>query len=272
MTMPDCPRSRTRITSVKNRYLRWIVPVFVGIICMNWVGFAPALAEDEPLTPITGINLSLTNQPITVQALITNIRESTGQRSPYIVTLTESNAAVSLVYWPEMQAQLSSKVKLGNIIRAKVKVTPYRGHPQLRISGGDAIEVVGTAPIPAASTNTVVASASPPAPSTNAAPTTSTPLAPVATAIGKIKEYWVGRVVIISGTISGSSSSDKGRRFILRDATGDIQVLLGESVLAGLPADKLQPGRVLTIKGPVKLLDRKLAVVPETSSAVTLAP
>jgi len=80
----------------------------------------------------------------------------------------------------------------------------------------------------------------------------------------------VGRVVVVSGIVSGGDNSDKGRRFNLRDATGEIQVLLGETVLAGLPADKLQPRRELTITGPVKLLDGKLAVIPETPGAVKL--
>ena len=267
--------------------------IFVAIVCTNLVGLASALAEDAPLTPIPSIDLSLTNQLITVQALITNIREPTGPRSPYIVTLTESNATVPLVYWSDMQPQLSSKVKLGNIINAEVKVSTYRHNIQLRISSNDAIRVVGTAPIPAASTNTPAPGASPAAPSTNAArtkpaastnttvvgasasapsanaaPTTSFPPAPVATDIGKIKEDWVGRVVVISGTISGGGTTDKGRRFSLRDATGEIQVLLGQTVLGGLSADKLPPGQTLTITGPVKLLDGKLAVIPETRAAV----
>ncbi len=286
MPMLDCTRSGNGITSAKNRGLRRLLPLFVAIVCTNLAGLASALAEDE-LTPLSSIDLSSTNESISVQALITSVREPTGPRSPYIVTLTESNATVPLVYWSAMQPQLSSKVKPGNIIRADVKVSAYRGNLQLRIASADVIKVVGTAPIPAASTNTPVAGTSSSAPSTNAAPT-KTPLAgtspsasstnaapitkppslPVPTVIGKIKEDWVGRVVIISGTISASGSTDKGHRFSFRDATGEIQVLLGETVLAGLPADKRQPGQALTITGPVKLLDGKLAVVPETPGAV----
>ncbi len=161
MPKPDCPRLGTGIASAENRRLRRLLRIFVAIVCTNLVGLASALAEDAPLTPIPSIDLSLTNQLITVQALITNIREPTGPRSPYIVTLTESNATVPLVYWSDMQPQLSSKVKLGNIINAEVKVSTYRHNIQLRISSNDAIRVVGTAPIPAASTNTPAAGASP---------------------------------------------------------------------------------------------------------------
>ena len=298
MPMLDCTRSGNGITSAENWRLRRLLPLFVAIVCTNLAGLASALAEGE-LTPLPSIDLSSTNESITVQALITNVREPTGPRSPYIVSLTESNATVPLVYWSDMQPKLSSKVNPGNIIRADVKVSAYRGNLQLRIASADAIKVVGTAPIPAASTNTPVAGTSPSAPSTNAAPTktpvaaaspsvpstkaaptikppptnaaptSSFPPLPVATDIGKIKEDWVGRVVIISGTISASGSTDKGRRFSFRDPTGEIQVLLSETVAARLPADKRQPGQALRITGPVNLLDGKLVVIPETPGAVT---
>ena len=82
----------------------------------------------------------------------------------------------------------------------------------------------------------------------------------------------MGRTVVISGTISGSDNGDKSRRLSIQDATGEIQVVLGESELTSLHADQLVPGRVLTITGPVKLLDGKPAVVPKAASSVTLAP
>jgi DNA/RNA endonuclease YhcR with UshA esterase domain len=58
----------------------------------------------------------------------------------------------------------------------------------------------------------------------------------------------------------------------LQDRTGEIQVVLGETELTGLPVDRLVPGRALTITGPVKLLDGKPAVIPELAGAVTLTP
>jgi DNA/RNA endonuclease YhcR with UshA esterase domain len=92
----------------------------------------------------------------------------------------------------------------------------------------------------------------------------------VQTVIGKIKEDWVGRMVVISGTLAGIDNSDKTHRLSIQDATGEIQVVLGESELTGLNVDQLVPGRVLTITGPVKLLDGKRAIVPVAPGAVTL--
>ena len=82
----------------------------------------------------------------------------------------------------------------------------------------------------------------------------------------------MGRTVVFSGTISGTDNGDKSRRLSIQDATGEIQVVLAERELTGLHVDQLAPGRVVTITGPVKLLDGKLVVVPEAASAVMLAP
>jgi hypothetical protein len=264
----DCHRSHDRITSVETFRPRWLLPIFVAIAWTNLAAPVPTLSAEEPLTPIASINLSLTNQAITVQAVVSAIREPSSGHAPYIVSLTESNATVPLVYWSDMQPKLAAKVKVGNLIRAKVKVKLYRDHPELQISGPDAIELVSAAPTVATSTNAPTEATASPAPSVAATP----PPAAVQTVIGKIKEDWVGRTVVISGTISGSDNGNKSRRLSIQDATGEIQVVLGEAELTGLHIDRLVPGRVLTITGPVKLLDGKPAVIPEAASAITLAP
>jgi DNA/RNA endonuclease YhcR with UshA esterase domain len=255
------------IISAEGLRRQWQLPIFVAIAWTILVGFVPILSAEETLTPIASINPSLTNQAITVQAVVSAIREPSGGGAPYIVSLTEGNATVPLVYWPDMQPQLATKVKVGNVIHAKVKVKLYRGHVELQISGPDAIDLVSAAPPSAAPTTAPAEASTSPSPSAVATPSP----APEQTVIGKIKEDWVGRVVVISGTISGIDSGDKSRRLSVQDRTGEIQVILSESELTSLPIDKLVPGRVLTITGPVKLLDGKPAVIPEVAGAVTLA-
>ncbi|MGD1017860.1 MAG: hypothetical protein ABSA12_00945 [Verrucomicrobiia bacterium] len=262
----DCRCSPEKITSVENRRPHWLLPIFVAIAWTNLVGTVPALSAEETHTPIASINLSLTNHAITVQAAISAIQEPSGARAPYVVSLMESNATVPLVYWSDMQPKLAEKVKVGNVIRAKVKVSLYRDRLQLRISGPDAIDLVSAAPSTDDSTNS-------PAEATNAPPpvvpaTPSSP--PVRAAIGNIKEDWVGRWVIISGTISGSDNGEKSRRLSVQDATGEIQVVLGESELINLPIHEWLLGRVVKITGPVNLVDEKLTVVPQSADAVTL--
>ncbi len=263
----DCRRSHDKITSAENLHSRWLLPIFVAITWTNLVGVVPAISAGETLTAIASINLSLTNHAIAVQAVISAIREPSSERAPYIVSLTEDKATVPLVYWSDMQPQLAAKVKVGNLIHAKVTVKLYRDHPELQISGPDAIDLVSAASPTDGSTNSPAAATPPPAPVVDATP--SSP--PVQTVIGKIKEDWVGRAVVISGTISDSDNGNKTRRLSVQDATGAIQVVLGESELTSLPVNEWLLGRVVTITGPVKLVDGKLTVVPQSASAVTLA-
>ena len=123
MPKPDCFRSMNRLTSEENLIRRWFLPIFVAVLCTNLAGQAPALASDATLTPIASITKSLTNQQITVQATISNIRPPTSERAPYVVTLTEGGASSPLVFWSDLQTQLGSKINTGNVIRAKVTVS-----------------------------------------------------------------------------------------------------------------------------------------------------
>jgi DNA/RNA endonuclease YhcR with UshA esterase domain len=272
MPTPARMHLRTSLTSAENAVRAWFLPIFVGLLSTNMVALSPALASDSPLTPIGTITKSMTNQDVTVQAAIFSIREPRSERAPYTVTLTESNAtsnaSVSLVYWSDMQPQLAPKVKTGNVIRANVTISVYRDRLQLRIKNPDAITLVSAAPesptnAPAVPTTTAAATAP--------TPPTSTPTAPPApTVIGKIKADWADRVVIISGTISGSEVAGNGRRLSVQDATGEISVMIRESVVSGLVATDLQTGRALTVTGPVKLIDGKPVIVPDAASAIKL--
>lgn len=266
--IPYCRRSGGKISSATKSRSRCLLTIFVALIWTILVGPVSTTSAEEALTPIASINDSLTNQVISIQAAISAVRVPAGGRAPYIVSLSESNATVPLVYWSDMQAQLATKIGVGNVIHAKVKVKLYRGHVELQISGPDAIDLVSAAPQTGSPTNSPTDATASPSP--YVAPTP--PQAPAPAVIGQIKEDWVGRTVVISGTISGIDSGDKSRRLSLQDRTGEIQVVLGDTELAGLPVDRLVPGRALTITGPVKLLDGKPAVIPEQAGAVTLTP
>ena len=264
--MLDWRRFPGRITSVGDLRPPWLLPIFVAIVWTNLAVLVPPLSAEEALTPIPRINLSVTNQTVTVQAVVSAIREPSGGGAPYIVSLTQGNATVPLIYWSNMQPELATKVKVGNLIRAKVTVKLYRGTLELQISGPDAIDLVSAASTAAVSTNPPPQATTSPAPSATATPPPALPQ----TLIGKIKEDWVGRIVVISGTISGIDNDNKSCRLSIQDGTGEIQVVLGENELTGLHVDQLLPGRVLTITGPVKLLDGKRAIVPEAAGAVTV--
>jgi hypothetical protein len=171
-----------------------------------------------------------------------------------------------MVYWSDLQPQVASKVKVGNVVQAKVTVSVYRDQLELRLRSGVDLELASAV---APTTNAADATATPAAASP--APVTASPPPTTATVIGKIKADWAGRVVIISGTISGSQDTPQGREFTVDDATGEIPMLLGQKVLGGLSASQLQPGQALTVTGAIALSDGKPIIVPEDASAVKLA-
>jgi DNA/RNA endonuclease YhcR with UshA esterase domain len=226
---------------------------------------AATLAIDASLTPIATITKAMTNHDVTVQAVISDVREPSSARAPYNVSLTEGGATLPLIYWPDMQPQLASKVKTGNVIRVKASVSVYRDTLQLRLRSATALEVVSAAAVAETTTNATT-TVSP------SAPAASPPTPPAATVIGAIQADWVDRVVIISGTISASDNIDKAQRLSVQDATGEIKVVLGEKALSGLSPADFQPGRTITITGPVKLENGTRTIVPEAAGAVKLAP
>ena len=252
---------QTKLASAGRLHYWWLLSFFVGVLCTNMAGQPPALAADATLTPIASITKALTNHQVTVQAVISEVREPRSDRAPYTVSLTEDTATLPLVFWSDLQAQIATRIKTGNVVRVKATVSVYRDQLQLRLRTASAFEVVT-----AAETTTS-------APPTAAAPPAAAPVeSPTATLIGKIHADSVGHLVIISGTIATSDSVDKTQRLTIQDATGEIPVVLGEKALAGLSVAELQAGRVVTITGPVKLDNGKPAIVPETAGALKLAP
>jgi hypothetical protein len=272
MLNPDCLRSRNGLaTGQPGR--RWLLPIFVAILCTNLTGQAPALTSEEPLTPIARISKSMENQKVTVQAVISSI-SGPRDNGPYTVTPSQGGYTIPLIYWPSMQPQLGPKVNVGRLVRAKVTVGVYLDRLQLRISDPDALEVVSTGA--GATTNATPAGTTPcglcpprtPLPQLQPPPQAP----PTETVIGKIKADWVDRVVIILGTVSDSEITVKGWQLKVQDATGEVPVVLGEKTLAGLAVAKAPPGWVVTVTGPVKVYEGKPAVVPEVAGAVKFTP
>jgi DNA/RNA endonuclease YhcR with UshA esterase domain len=243
----------------------WLLSLFVGLLCTNMAKPAAAQTNDTSLTPVGSITKAMTNQQVTVQAVISNVREPSSARAPYNVSLTEDGATLPLVYWSDMQPQLASKVKVGNVVRVTAPVNVYRDTLQLRLRNVASFIVVSE------STNAPASATSTGATTNATAPLAST-AQPAATVIGAIKADWIDRVVTISGTIATSDAADKTQRLAVQDSTGQILVVLGGKALSGLSTADLQPGRVITVTGPFKLENGTRQVVPDTSGAVKLAP
>jgi DNA/RNA endonuclease YhcR with UshA esterase domain len=216
--------------------------------------------------PIAKISSSMTNQEVNIEATISNIRTPASERAPYVVTLDQDGATIPLVFWSDFLPALASKVKTGNLIRARVKISDYRGRLQLRLPSAADLVVVGTT-APTTSESATPAAAPPRLP---VAATNATTVPRAKTAIGEIKGDWIDRVVTISGTIASSDNIGSGQKLHVQDGTGDIQVILWENVLGGLSASEFRPGRVIAVTGPVKRYRGRIEIVPDKVGNVKL--
>ena len=252
----DCLRSRNgRATRPPGR--RWLLPVLVAILCANLTGQAPALASDEQLTPIASIGKSLLNREITVQAVVGGV-DRPREAGPYYVALTQAGATIPLIFWPGMQAQLGPKVKAGNLVRAKVRVSVYQDQLQLRIGGPGRAGSRQQRRGPHNESRFQRDRSR----SHRSAATTPPHPAPTETVIGKIKADWVDRAVLISGTVSGSETKGTGWQLKVQDATGKIRSCSGKRPWPGWPSPGTARGWVVTVTGPVKVYEGKPASFP----------
>ena len=97
-TFAGRPSTNKRASTVERFHSRWLLSLFVGLLCTNMANPAAALASDASLTAVGSITKALTNHEVTVQAVISSVREPSSPRAPYLVNLTEAGATVPLVY------------------------------------------------------------------------------------------------------------------------------------------------------------------------------
>ena len=109
---------------------------------------APASATattSDGLTPVSNVTTAMMGREVTVQATISDIREPRSDRAPYIVTLSQDDARLPLVFWSDIEPQLKDKLKVGNVVRVKAQVSEHRGTLQIKLRNAADFSVV-TAP------------------------------------------------------------------------------------------------------------------------------
>jgi DNA/RNA endonuclease YhcR with UshA esterase domain len=259
----DTIRAEARVTEFRNE--RQLTLRNVADLSVKSKGETPLAAaakppvpvpETKPRTSLGSITQSMTGQVVTVQATISDVREPSSERAPFIVTLSEGNSRIPLVFWSDVQSEIASQIRVGNAIRAKVLVNEYRGTLQLKLRDAKDLESAG------AEAETREAGAPPAVPAAAPEPKDSK------ASIGSITEAWVNRTVTISGSIAASDSIGKGQRLRLRDATGEIQVILWDTVLSRIPAEEFRLGRSVSVTGTVKLYRGKVEVIPDSADSV----
>ena len=214
-------------------------------------------AAETPLTPLAKVNDSLKGKDITVQALVSAVQEPRSERAPFVITLTDGSVKIPMVFWNEndLYTKIKGHVRVGNTVRTKVSVGDYRGTLQLRLRNPQDIQSVAALPTSAEREQN------------------DRPIPPAANPadkmdIGRITDEWTNRTVTVGGTITTSDNIGKGQRVRVRDASGEIQIILWDNVLAKLPAADLASGHGITVTGSVKIYRGQLEIVPGASEAV----
>jgi DNA/RNA endonuclease YhcR with UshA esterase domain len=240
----------------------------------------PAISEIKA-TPLAQINTSMMGQEVVVQGKISEVREPQTERAPFIVTLAEGDAQLPLVYWKDLQEQVGTKMRVGNLIRVKATVGEHRGTLQIRLQNPANVEVVTSAPEESKKPEPPAAAATSKAPAVVSAPPVAAPAAPAAApsapsapssgkaSASQINESWVNRTVTISGQIVKSDNIGKGQRLTVRDQSGEIVVILWDSVFKGT-SSQFTVGHSVTVTGPVKLYRGRVEIVPESADAAKL--
>ena len=91
-------------------------------------------ATPETTTPLADITTAMIGKTVTVQAIIAEIREPSSERAPYLVTLTQNNTQIPLVYWSDLQKRIKIQPKVGDRVRVNGQVSEYRGTLQIKLS------------------------------------------------------------------------------------------------------------------------------------------
>ena len=85
--------------------------------------------------------------------------------------------------------------------------------------------------------------------------------------IGDIDSAYVGRIVNITGGITGLTKSGENLFFSVKDKTGEIKVVLwGDTIgllnLKGMNIDDIENGKTINIIGNIQLYRGELEVIP----------
>jgi len=89
--------------------------------------------------------------------------------------------------------------------------------------------------------------------------------------VGALAEVDVGRMVEVSGTVTGVDPFSAGFKFMLDDGTGEVTVLLWQDTYDALPdPSAVAPGAQLRVVGEVSLYRGQVEVVPQRPMDVTV--
>ena len=89
--------------------------------------------------------------------------------------------------------------------------------------------------------------------------------------ISEIDASHLNEIVEIAGQIVGVWDLTKGRKYQIKDATGEIPLIIWDSVLEAIPSgDRLRAGATLSLAGRVSEYKGELRIVPAAGADVRL--
>ncbi len=157
--------------------------------------------------------------------------------------LDDGTGTITLLLWDNVVQEAPSELGPGAEVRVAGQVQEYRGMLEVIPRRGSDLEVLGFRSLPT----------------------------PTLTPIGSITADDQGRVLTVEGVLGEGEVFSKGRRFPLRDESGEIVLLLWQNVLEAFPqAERLAAGIRVRITGRIDVYRDALEIIPEAEGIVIL--
>jgi len=200
---------------------------------------AVIVATIDPTQPQAVANAAI-GTTVTLQGEVIAVESYAGG---FKFSLRDSTGVITLLLPEEIYSAIAAVETLrpGAVVRATGVVSLYQGELEITPPNGEAVTIV-----------------------TPGLPATDPP-----TPINQIALRHINMALTVEGRIDSVEEFSKGSRFILKDDTGTITLLLWQNVLKYVP-DQLQPGTRVRVTGLIQFFKGAFEVVPQLGFDVTV--
>ena len=217
--------------------------------------------------PLKDLDLSYLDKEVSISGKITDIRvPGPDSRAPVAIAIAQDKISHQIVMWKDVYQKLSNlaKLKVGDVIVARVVVNQYRNRLQLRLKNASDFSLVKQQDKNAEAT---------PADKKPAwkRPVTQQAKVVKIDAINKVTVADKGKIVELRGKIVSKVKLAPCYKLMLRDKTGSIAVVLWDRLFADAEIiEKLTLGSEIQVIGKVDAFRDKLQLQPGAVDQVTI--
>ena len=193
------------------------------------------------VTPINQITVEQAEQTVAVQGTLMDVRSLAGKGYKFV--LTDGTGQIALVVWRNVYESLPEPDKLGvgAQVQARGKVGQYGDELQIVPQSGEDVVIVKEPPTAHA------------------------------TPLGEVTAELTGQWRTVQGEIVEVWAFSRGMKARLRDATGEVVILLWQNIYASLPdPEAFSVGTKLRATGQINVFGEELQVIPRTRRDVTV--